>query len=75
MFEIEKNVPIPENKNGRKPMYPWRKMKEGDSFFVDNIDNNKSSSIMGMAYPKLAPGLRPCRRPEGNGYRFWAVAK
>lgn len=75
MFKIEKNIPIPKQIKGKIAMYPWREMKEGDSFFVPDIGNSKAASILGMAYAKLPPTLRPSRRPEGSGYRFWAVPK
>lgn len=31
---VESGIPIPEASPGRKSMYPWHKMKVGDSFLV-----------------------------------------
>lgn len=48
MFEIETNIPIPEDalKNHRKTKYPFPLMKRGDSFIlpVDDLKNVKAAS-------------------------------
>lgn len=31
---VESGIPIPEASPGRKSLYPWHKMKVGDSFLV-----------------------------------------
>lgn len=34
MFKIDKNIPVPPSGGGRKPIYPFGKMKVGDSISV-----------------------------------------
>lgn len=33
-FQVEKDVPIPEGRQGRESKYPFREMEVGDSFLV-----------------------------------------
>lgn len=67
-FEIEKEIPIPTARNRR--LYPWTKMKVGDSFFVPNqpgIDKNLRSSARYY-------GLKVCIRNVEGGFRVWRIA-
>jgi hypothetical protein len=77
MFKIEKGIQVLPGNRGYSGilLYPWRNMTVGDSFFVPNINATKAASIMGSAYPKISSDLRPVRRQEGTGYRFWLVAR
>ena len=36
MYEVEKNIPVPPSKRGRKTVskYPWDKLQPGDSFLM-----------------------------------------
>jgi hypothetical protein len=80
MFEIEKNVPIPEKVykggKGRKPKYPWFEMEVGDSFFVPNPPRQKNghiAPITSVPSKRYAP-KRFVYRKEGEGVRVWRVA-
>jgi len=46
MYAIQKNVAIPAIKRstGRKPVYPFRIMKRGDSFVVDTKGKSKKKA-------------------------------
>lgn len=69
MFEIEKDVPLPTIKHGKK--YPWEQMDVGDSFFVPEV----KQSLMGTnaAHNTRMTGRRYTTRKENGGVRVWRV--
>lgn len=76
MYQIEKNIPVPDRlyRGGKKGQFPWHEMADGDSFFIGGVSDKRVASICGSAYRLLTPkGLKPLRRPEGDGFRIWAV--
>ena len=38
MYEVRKDVPMPNKGSGGCAKYPWRTLKVGDSFFVPRTD-------------------------------------
>ena len=71
MFEIEKNVPIPSQING-KQIYPFDKMEIGDSFVFEKEFMNK------VHYAKSQYGRRnekkfALRRISDGRYRCWRI--
>jgi hypothetical protein len=64
MFEIEKDVPIPENAVGtdRRAKYPFNSMEIGDAFFVPG-DKKMTSTITSAA------------QRNGRKYTHWRASK
>ena len=82
MVDIESDIPIPLGSpdlgvkpspmGGRPEMYPWSKMKVGDSMF---IPNRKGSVVSTMAsYRKRHHGERHTVRTVEGGVRVWRIA-
>lgn len=72
MFEIQKNVPIPTELDGRgrKASYPFATMEIGDSFYVDS--KKKGINAMNAArVHKHRNGMKFLSQPEGEGSRIW----
>lgn len=82
-YRIEKNIPLLESRmgsnNSRKyPIYPFRDMKDGDSFFVPNYCRDKMRSIQTAGriyYNKMGINLITRVRVEGTGFRVWVIKK
>lgn len=73
MYEIEKNIPIPDPNKGRKSKYPFATMQVGDSFFV----SDKKQTVIGScasAYSKRNPDVKFTVRVAEGGVRCWRVA-
>ena len=69
MYEIEKNVPMPNGRHGRGPKYPWKDMKVGDSFFVSGTT---TANISRSANIQLGAGCYRTTK-EGDGVRVWRI--
>lgn len=63
MIKIDKKVPIPTKRSGRKSIYPFSDMKIGDSF---EIKINDRTAVGNAA--------RQWAQREGNGYKFTTSA-
>lgn len=70
-IKIDKKVPMPPLR--ARATYPFRDMKPGDSFFVEN-GNNASISCCASNFASKNPGFKFTTRREGNGYRCWRIA-
>jgi hypothetical protein len=71
MIKIDKNIPIPEKKQGRKCKYPTNVMEVGDSFLVSS--RNIANSICHNAN-KRHPDKKFTSCCEMNeNYRVWRV--
>ena len=72
MFEIEKNVKMPELSRGHQGKYPWDEMEVGDSFFIprDAISGNASQ----LARHRKARGEAHTVRKVEGGWRIWRTA-
>lgn len=67
-FAIEKNIPLPDAKNGPSRTRPLRTMEVGDSFFVPGI---KKRAQVGVQYIERTTSMRFTTRKEGDGLRVW----
>lgn len=80
---IEKNVPMPEvnafgGKRGANPLYPFRRMKKGDSFALpittkDREVIQKRLGVLASQYSRKL-GARFSTRTLKNEVRVWRVA-
>jgi hypothetical protein len=73
VIAIDKNVPIPAATRGPAPVFPWRRMEVGDSFFVPDRANTNSLSCNAAALRKRY-GLKFTVRRENGGVRVWRIA-
>jgi len=73
MIEIEKGIPLPEVKRGRKGnyRYPWRDMAIGDSFLAPDADIRYMAASAVGARKRLGRRFA-CRTVEG-GVRVWRI--
>lgn len=74
MFQIEKDVPIPEtaNKRLRTTKYPFRQLEVGDSFFVP-LTNGQSATKLQRSLASCAARqkVKVQTRCVENGVRVW----
>lgn len=63
MIKIDKKIPIPAKRGGRKLIYPFVNMKVGDSFEI----KIKDRTAVGNA-------ARQWAQREKNGYKFTTAA-
>lgn len=74
MFKIDKNIPVPVGGSGTSTIYPFAKMKVGDSFLVSNADRGlhnrarAAASQHGRRYK-----MKFITRMMDNGLRVWRV--
>ena len=73
MFEIERGIPIPENK--RHSEYPWSKLEVGDSFVVEGDKKTaKSLRVTGWDYGRRHRPFKIIVRQETDKtVRVWRV--
>lgn len=76
MFKIEKSVPIPQidprfdgSTLGSTPLYPFKDMQVGDSFFVPKSVSKKAFAAARVHKHRHKVGF--IMRPYGDGYRIW----
>lgn len=68
-YKIEKGVPIPPARHGRK--YPWHEMEIGDSFVVPDMSKSHAGAVCGGARKN---GRKfSFRLLETGGVRIWRV--
>lgn len=79
-YPIQKGVPFPaqstktkKDPRGRKPVYPFSKMKIGDSFLVPNKKITSFSSVA-ATYGANHNKHLVCRT-EGTGVRCWYLGR
>lgn len=70
-FKIERGIPIPTPRG--RALYPFEKLKVGDSFFVPN--RTPHSMHGSVRYAQVKRGIKLLMRTEGNGTRIWRVKK
>ena len=81
-FQIEDNIPIPENIGTNARKWPWDKMSAGQSVLIP-IPEGKHAQDFGRSLSNNAreylnrhkPELRPITRRETNGIRVWFITK
>jgi len=77
MIRIDKNVPLPplqkpRQAKGREPIYPWRAMGVGDSFFTTT--KNVANRISDMGNRLNMKFATETRLENGeSGIRVWRV--
>ena len=72
MFEIEKGVNMPSlGKRGRKPVYPFLEMKQGDSFFVEGKTPSQMGSVAYNWSKRHSKDIKFVVKKENNGTRVW----
>ena len=79
MFEVERNIPVPdEYGGGRAGKYPWRGMDVGDSFHVPSAGLDRSLLQTRMSARAVNTGNRLGTkytvRIDGDGVRVWRIA-
>lgn len=77
-MQIEKGIPIPERKRGRKPKYPFGEMDIGDSVFfeVAICGGMSQEQVAAHAYGKTSgKKFRTAKVNDGDRYgvRIWRV--
>lgn len=76
-FEIEHDIPIPSPiREGKPPVYPWRKMEIGDSFLVPlDSYSRKAHSRLSTALSQAGrrSGRKFCTRRVEGGIRVWRI--
>ena len=73
-MKIEKNIPCPEARMGRKPKYPFADMAVGDSVFFDNEPAGSMSLPAASAHNHgMRLGKKFSSRKDGRGVRIWRV--
>lgn len=75
-FEVQKLELPPKGKTGRGPVYPYKDMEIGDSFFVPGKKHSQLSSM--AQYAKLRHGIILSMRQDEvdgvKGIRMYRVA-
>lgn len=74
-IQIDKGVPLPKRRLPSEPMYPWRSMEIGDSFFVEK--RGASMTKQALAAGKASNRKFITRSVEENGVtgiRVWRIA-
>ncbi len=73
MYLIEKNIPLkPKAATGRPRIYPFTKMRKGDSFYVNGGKTSSVVSAAACGYAK-SQGGKFTVRAEGDGVRCWRI--
>lgn len=74
-IKIDKGVPLPEPKRGRKGTYPWDELQVGDSFFVPGKTCNTFGGFLTRL--KKAGGIecviRSVTENDIKGVRIWRI--
>lgn len=75
MFEIEKNVPAPEDVRARTgaSKYLFDSMEIGDSFLVGDKSLYRKVQSSAAQYAKKYPGYRFTSRITDEGMRVWRI--
>lgn len=83
-YKVEKGIPIPEgvrrgrklgssNPNaGRLPIYPWRQMDVGDSFWIPNGPASPRPSDLFITAKRS--GISISTQIGVDGFRVWRIA-
>lgn len=69
MYQIEKNVPIPQQR--KRYSYPYAQLQVGESFLVTGM-KMQSLSNMNLRNGKSLGRRFVCRK-EGDGIRIWRI--
>ena len=69
---IEKNVPMPATRQGRRTRYPFGKMEIGDSILVESVPRKAIQSA--ASYFGRRRKWQFITKKEGDGARVWRIA-
>ena len=69
--KIDKDIPMPQDKLGRKPKYPWMDMDVGDSFLLPGKSIHHAASLM-VRWQERG-GRRYSARTVPEGVRIWRI--
>lgn len=75
MLKIEKDVPIPTGRSGRRPLYPFAEMEVGDSFFIETTsteESRKRQMRLSDAWSRHHPKKFTSSAVDG-GVRVWRI--
>lgn len=75
-WNIDSDIPVPQKDSrpaGRKPKYPFREMKVGDSVFFDGATSSSNCAIAAHNHGRRH-GSKFSVRAEGSGVRIWRIA-
>jgi hypothetical protein len=70
-FRIEKGVPLPERKAGRRQLYPFTEMKAGSSFLAPIAAELNIRAA--ASYQNRTTKMRFAVHRMPNGIRVWRV--
>lgn len=76
MYEIEKNIPIPERKAPDMEKYGFSKMELGDSIFIPCSEENKLNFFSPASYYGKRNNIKfTCRfiKEKPTGIRIWRI--
>ena len=73
MYEIEKDVPIPNVRNKNKQQIPFAEMKVGESVFVPN-GTGVSAARASASWHSKVTGRRFITRTVDGGIRVWRAS-
>jgi hypothetical protein len=72
---IDRNVeiPVPAKNSGRPPIYPWRKLAIGDSFFAPGKTHQTLGATAGTRGPGIKVTTRAVTENGVSGVRVWRI--
>jgi hypothetical protein len=73
-MQIEKGIPLPDIKVGRKPLVDRSLMEVGDSYFKKNAKANSEVAILAAWRKQKASSFKFAVRTVEGGIRVWRVA-
>ena len=77
MFQVDKNIPIPILQ-GKQPIYPWKLLSPGDSFFVPGKRSYGKDALPTTIGKKTFPGstwiTRNTLENGVAGVRVWRIS-
>ena len=77
MYEVEKDVPVPDSRVDGRTKYPFYNMEIGDSFFIPNVEDSQVLTVKSAAYAfrrRTQTDYKFAFRRESGGVRIWRVA-
>ncbi len=80
-FKMEENIPIPNRTNGKESIYPFIKMKIGNSFSIRLAKGDNSKSVYSSlhqaskTFSKNNPDFAFTIRRDEKVVRIWRIAK
>jgi len=73
MYEIDKNVPVPDSRTLKSTRYGFDKMEVGDSIFIPSDKPLPGIHSAPCYYAIRHPGTKFTTRKVEGGYRIWRI--